>query len=114
MIVPVTGTDREAIRGCLLEVRSGILKEDLTEDLRANMDAIRRLFSKVKEADERQADRLELSVNELRLIVRCMQFTMTELDADEFFNRVGPPLEEAARSLEKLEAALATGRGSVR
>jgi len=105
MTLGVSPTDVQTMRGCLLEVGFGFLKENLDDDLRASVRAVKQLFERIAAAQEQNADHLELASDELGLAIRCIQYTMEDLDPGEFCTRVGALFEEAARTLAKLEAA---------
>lgn len=108
-MVAVSATDWETIRGCLREVALGFLEQDLDDYLRRNRPLVERLNKKVAEGG-RQADELDFTLVELDLVTRCIRYTMANLDAGEFWTRVGPRFDEASRSLERLEATLSTAR----
>jgi hypothetical protein len=56
------------------------------------------------------ADHLELASDELGLAIRCIQYTMEDLDPGEFCTRVGSQFDEAARTLANVEAASQAAR----
>jgi hypothetical protein len=55
------------------------MKESLDDDLRTSVGLVKQLFEKVAEAKAEYAESIELSPEELRLGIRCIQYTMVRL-----------------------------------